>query len=303
MSKHGLHGLIPPMPTPLKATDVLDVDGLERLVERLIEGGVHGLFLLGTTGEGPSHSYELRREFIKRTSQLVNGRIPTIVGITDTIHTGSLDIAEAAAESGATALVASIPYYMPPSQQELVGYFKRLVTQLTLPLMLYNMPSMTKITFGMEALESLMDEEKIIGMKDSGGGMMWFHDLIRLSSNKRPDWCNLVGPDELLLEALMAGADGGVCAGPMIEPSRYVKTYNAFRRGDFDNARQAQESIHDLTSRIYHINKDSSSVVRGVKGALGLLGVCDDFPAEPLTRFDEEEKNRMTQHLKELELL
>ena len=78
------HGIIPPMVTPLNGPDTLDHEGLERLIEHLIGGGVHGLFILGTTGEGPSLGYRLRREVIDLTCKQVDGRVPVLSGITDT---------------------------------------------------------------------------------------------------------------------------------------------------------------------------------------------------------------------------
>src|SRR5580692_9044910 len=100
-------GIIPPIVTPLRARDELDVAGLERLIEHILGGGVHGLFVLGTTGEAPSLSYRLRRELIERTCRQVAGRVPVLVGITDTAIVEAISLSHFAAESGAQALVVS----------------------------------------------------------------------------------------------------------------------------------------------------------------------------------------------------
>src|SRR5215212_6781853 len=113
-------GIIPPIITPLKDRDTLDVEGLGRLVEHMIGGGVHGIFALGTTGEAPSLSYRLRREMVERTCKLVNGRVPVLVGITDTSFVESVNLAVHAAEQGAEAVVLSAPYYFPVGQPELI---------------------------------------------------------------------------------------------------------------------------------------------------------------------------------------
>src|SRR6476469_8365630 len=94
-----LKGIIPPMITPLRGRDELDVPGLERLVEHLISGGISGLFILGTTGEGPSLSYRLRRELVTYTGRFVRGRVKVLVGITDTAFVESVGIARHAAEA------------------------------------------------------------------------------------------------------------------------------------------------------------------------------------------------------------
>src|ERR1700740_1981819 len=106
-------GIIPPLITPLVQRDELDVAGLEKLIEHVLSGGVHGLFILGTTGEAPSLSYRLRRELIDAVCRFVRGRVPVLVGITDTAFVESVSLACHAADAGAEALVVSTPYYFP----------------------------------------------------------------------------------------------------------------------------------------------------------------------------------------------
>ncbi len=111
-----LRGIIPPMVTPLLDRDTLDVPGLERLIEHILRGGVHGLFVLGTTGEAPSLSHRLRRELVERTCRQVNDRVPVLVGITDTAFVESVQMACIAAEAGASAVVLAPPYYSLPAR-------------------------------------------------------------------------------------------------------------------------------------------------------------------------------------------
>ncbi|MFA7054684.1 MAG: dihydrodipicolinate synthase family protein, partial [Kiritimatiellia bacterium] len=109
-----LKGVVPPMVTPLLDNHTLDVMGLERLVEHILSGHVHGLFLLGTTGEAPDLSYELRHELVQRVCGQVGGRVPVMVGITDTVFSESVRLAESAARAGAEGVVAAPPYYFTP---------------------------------------------------------------------------------------------------------------------------------------------------------------------------------------------
>src|SRR6185312_5242098 len=111
-----LTGIIPPMITPLRGRDDLDVAGLERLIEHILAGGVSGLFILGTTVEGPGLSYRLRSELIQRTCKQVHQRVPILVGITDTSFVESVNVARSAGEFGADALVVAPPYYLPEAQ-------------------------------------------------------------------------------------------------------------------------------------------------------------------------------------------
>src|SRR6185436_15234991 len=117
-----LRGIVPPVVTPLLDRDTLDAAGLERLLEHIIAGGVSGLLLLGTTGEGPCLSYRLRRELIDRACRQVRGRVPVLIGITDTAFVESLALARHAADCGADAVVAAPPYYFPLGQPELQEY-------------------------------------------------------------------------------------------------------------------------------------------------------------------------------------
>ena len=125
--KSPLCGIIPPLVTPLKDNETLDVESLERLIEHLIAGGVHGLFILGTTGEEQSLSYRIRKQVIEETCRINQGRLPVLVCITDTSIEESVSLAHYAAECGASGVVSAPPYYFAPSQEELVMYYEELV--------------------------------------------------------------------------------------------------------------------------------------------------------------------------------
>ncbi|HOB34068.1 MAG TPA: dihydrodipicolinate synthase family protein, partial [Verrucomicrobiota bacterium] len=224
-------GIIPPIVTPLCGRDELDAAGLERLIEHVLAGGVHGLFLLGTTGEGPSLSYRLRRELIERACMQVRKRVPVLVGITDTAFEESVNMARIAANAGADAVVLAPPYYMPGAQPELQEYLEHLLPELPLPLLLYNMPSLTKVAYEVETVERAMDHEGIVGLKDSSGNMPYFHRLMALRG-RRPDWSLLMGPEELLFDALIVGAQGGVTGGANVFPKLYVAMLRAAWAGD-----------------------------------------------------------------------
>src|SRR5665648_11041 len=180
-----LKGVIPPVVTPLLDNNTLDIKGLENLVEHLVTGGVHGLFILGTTGEATSLSNELRKEFIKRTCDLVNHRIPVMVGITDTSFDGSIEIADFSQKAGADAVVVAPPYYIPISQTEMMDYLENLVPRLPLPMLLYNIPSYTKLHLAVKTVKAAK-ELGAIGIKDSSGDMLYlFLSLIHISEPTR----------------------------------------------------------------------------------------------------------------------
>jgi 4-hydroxy-tetrahydrodipicolinate synthase len=294
-----LTGIIPPLVTPLLDRDTLDVAGLERLVERVLSGGVSGLFLLGTTGEGASLSYRLRRELIERTGRLVNGRVPILVNVTDTSFIESVSLARHAADSGANALVVAPPYYLPAGQPELLEYLIHLVSELPLPLFLYNMPSLTKVSYEPETLRSAMEESRIVGLKDSSGNIGYFREVAALLNN-RPDWSLLVGPEDLLLEAIAAGGHGGVHGGANLFPKLYVCLCEAARNADSAKAGELHTIAVRVRASLYEIGRHPSSLIKGIKCALNCLGVCSDFMAEPFHRFRPEQRAIVEQRLAEL---
>jgi len=294
-----LCGVIPPMVTPLLDRDALDAPGLERLIEHILSGGVHGLFILGTTGEAPSLSHTLRRELIGRTCDQVAGRVPVLVGITDTAFVESINIAQNAKDVGAQGVVLAPPYYFPAGQPELLEYLQHLTPELPLPLFLYNMPSHTKLDFEPETVRAAADIPGVVGLKDSSANMVYFHQLQTLLRNK-PDFSLLVGPEELLGETLLLGGHGGICGGANLCPELYVDLYHAAQRRDLQEVARLHERVMQISTTIYSVGQYKSSYLKGLKCALSCLGICSDFLAEPFHRFREPERRLIARHLKDL---
>lgn len=291
MTIRRFHGIIPPLVTPLQDRDALDEAGLERLVERVIGGGVNGLFILGSTGEAPSLSYRLRREFINRVCRQVNGRMPVLVGITDTSFVESVNLAKHSADAGAAAVVLSTPYYFPAGQTELTSYVQHIVQELPLPLVLYNMPSLTKVWFEVETLQKLASIEKIIGIKDSSGDLAYYGKLMPLRT-QRPDWSIMIGPEAMLPQSMKLGGDGGVTGGANVFPRLFVECYQAVAAGDEARVQELSRIINDF-QRIYDVGKYASRFIKATKCCLSVLGVCDDFLAEPFNRFYPPDRERV----------
>jgi 4-hydroxy-tetrahydrodipicolinate synthase len=270
-------------------------------VEHVITGGVHGLFLLGTTGEGPSLSYRLRREFVERVCELNAGRVPILVGITDTSFSEAVQMAEWAAECEAQAVVVAPPYYFVASQAELDAYCKRLAETVELPVFLYNMPGLTKVAFEPDTVARLMDVPSIVGLKDSSAQMIYFHK-VRLITAARPDFTLLIGPEELLGESVLLGGHGGICGGANLVPGLYVTLYEAARVGDLELVRTLHERVIRLSNLLYTIGTPNSSYLRGLKCALSCLGLCEDMLAEPYRPFAANERKMVEERLKVLGL-
>jgi len=296
-----LRGVITPMVTPLLDRDTLDVEGLQRLIEHILAGGVHGLFILGTTGEAPSLGYRLRCELIERTCSQVADRVPVLVGITDTAFVESVRIAQLAHQAGAQAVVLAPPYYFPAGQPELLEYLEHLTRELPLPLFLYNMPSLTKMMFEPDTVRQAADLDGVVGLKDSSGNMNYFHQLQMLLKNK-PDFTLLVGPEELLGESVLLGGHGGVNGGSNMFPQLYVDLYNAAVRKELENVTTLHERVMQISTTIYSVGQYGSRYIKGTKCTLSYLGICSDFLAEPFHRFRPREREIIQGYVEKLGL-
>jgi dihydrodipicolinate synthase/N-acetylneuraminate lyase len=294
-----LRGIIPPMVTPLLNRDKLDTAGLERLIEHIIAGGVHGLFILGTTGEAPSLSYRLRYEVIERVCKQVKERVPVLVGITDTSFVESVNLACKARDGGADAVVLAPPYYFPAGQLELLEYLQHITPELPLPLFLYNMPSYTKLVFEPQTIRAAADYPNIAGIKDSSGNMIYFRRLQTMLKD-HPDFSLLMGREELLAEVVLLGGHGSVCGGANLLPGLYVELYNAACEKDLPKVEVLHQKVMKLSNAIYNVGQYESSYLKGIKCALSCIGICSDFMAEPFHRFRRTEHDRIQQYVEEL---
>jgi 2-dehydro-3-deoxy-D-pentonate aldolase len=293
-----LCGIVPPLVTPLAGRDELDVAGLDRLLDHVLAGGVTGVFVLGTTGEASSLGARLKAELIDRTCQRVAGRVPVLVGVTDNAVVRALETARRAAEAGAAAVVVSTPYYIPLEQAELLAYVRAIVAEQPLPVFLYNIPRLTRTAFEPETIARLAELPRVVGIKDSSG------DLAVLAAMRervsRPDWTFLVGPEALLADAVLAGAHGCVGAGSNLEPALLAAVYRAAAERDLTRVADLRRRLAGM-DRIYRTSTGQASVIRGLKCALSLRGLCDARMAEPYRPCDETERAKIREFLAELD--
>jgi 4-hydroxy-tetrahydrodipicolinate synthase len=281
-----LGGIIVPLATPLLDRGRIDHPSLARLLDHVIAGGISGVFVLGTTGEGPGLSPDARREAVHSVCLNVAGRVPVLVGVSDTSAVETLRLTEYAAQEGAAAAVLAPPFYFVPGQEELIGYFERVIPQLALPVYLYNIPSLTKVPITPETARAATAIPGVSGFKDSSGDMEYFA-AIRAAMPAERGFEVFCGPEELLAEALRLGADGGVCGGANLFPELYVGLCRAFERGQHEAVAQLQSRILDVSGRIYNAGEGNSSYLRGLKCALQGLDLCSDNMAEPFSPLGE----------------
>jgi 4-hydroxy-tetrahydrodipicolinate synthase len=293
-----LKGVIPPVVTPLIDGKRLDYHGLENLVEHLLNGGVHGLILLGTTGEGPSLSLNLRREFLKKATELVDGRVPVLVGIADNVVSDAIEMAAFAGSIGVEAALVAPPSYFPIDESEAIAYFAHLTEFLPLPFLLYNIPSHTKINLSL-AVVKRAQELGAIGIKDSSGNLDSYYEMLNTFKDT-PDFSVLMGTELFLPETIQYGGQGVVAGGANMFPELFVALYHACLNQDVERISILHAKVIRIHHTIYKVGKGVSRFIKGTKCTLDAMGICNDSMAYPHQRFSKSDREKIGLHVGEL---
>ena len=295
-----LSGLIPPMVTPLDAKRRLDKKGTKNMVNHLLKGGVDGIFLLGTTGEGPHLSYAIREELVKTVCRLVKGRVSVLVGITETDMDDAVAFASKCKAHGAAAVVAAPPYYFKLTQAECVAWFTEMADCLPLPLVVYDMPAHTDTVIEPATIAKLAAHPNIVAMKDSSSIIALFNKF-RIALEPFADKFSLfMGPDEAMGEAVLLGADGGVCTGANLWPAQFKAMYLAAKSGDVEKVRRLQRFTTMSSYLLYGLGQGQIGFLKGVKAALAEMGLIQNVLAAPFTPFESAERRKVKSAIKTL---
>lgn len=290
-----LKGIIVPLVTPLLQSDMLDADHLRELIDHVLVKQVNGIFILGTTGESSNLSCAIRQQIIEETCKYAGQRTTVLVGIINLPLSEAIIMTRFAGENGADAVVLSSPFF-PITQNEIFEYTKQFSQNSSLPVYLYNKPDATEIVFNIDTLKKLLGLQNIAGIKDSFGDMDYFKELIQLKEI-RSDWSVLMGLEQLLTEALLLGADGGVTGGANLFPGLYVDLYHA--------------AIEKRTSEIQYLDKIVKDIVRhiyqpeylgGLKYALSCKQLCKETTANSRQAAGRTQKEQIEQFLQNLDL-
>jgi dihydrodipicolinate synthase/N-acetylneuraminate lyase len=287
-----LRGVITPLVTPLRNRHSLDEDSLERLVEHVISGGVHGLFVLGSTGEAPSLSLDLRCCVIRRTSEIAGNRVPLVVNVADTAFEDSVRLANESAEVGAFAVALSPPCYFPLDQRQLRAYIANFCERSPLPVFLYNVPQFAHTALKPSTVCQLAELPNVIGLKNSDGSLEYLR-TVQAGLAHRHDFSLLVGNEEIFLTALQIGADGGICGGANMFPKIFVRLFEAAANGNDAEADKLQQTVVQVSEAVYRVGPSETSYLRGLKRALAVLELIEDVLAEPLQNFDSAERAQL----------
>lgn len=287
-----LSGIVPPLVTPLTPEGRLDEPAVVRLIEHIIAGGVSGVFVLGTTGEGPCLNAGLQAAMVKASVKAVAGRIPVLVGITSSVVEDSRALARVSADAGADALVLAPPFYLPAVGADLRKHAELVLASAPLPLFLYNMPSLVKTPIPLDVVAWAMDQPGIAGLKDSSGDFIYFHRVLQLTK-ARKDFAVFIGPEEMLGDAVLFGAHGGVCGGAQVFPKLYVHLAKAAKAGEMDRVRDLNNRLQAISKHLYGTTGYAANVIRGIKVALHLKGLAGDTLSEPFGVATEADRDRI----------
>lgn len=284
-----IHGVVPPVVTPLTADRRFDGASFERNINRLMDAGVHGLFVLGSSGEVAFSTDTRRREVLEATTSIVQGKLPILAGVIDTQTERVLGHIRAAEEYGVDGVVVTAPFYALGGPAQVERHFRALRENTDLPIFAYDLPVCVHTKLGVDLLMRLANDGVIQGVKDSSGDDVSFRFLVQENKAAGRPLSLLTGHEVVVDGAYLSGADGSVPGLGNVDPAGYVRQWNAYQAGDWETVRSEQDRLAQLM-RIATVVQGVAGYGAGVgafKTALMLLGVFDTNqmpePVEALT--------------------
>lgn len=271
-------GVIPPVVTPDTPDHELDVPSFERLINYMIDGGVDGLFFLGSSGEVVFSTDERRDQIVREAVRIVAGRVPVLVGIIDTETERVIEQGKRAIALGADALVATAPFYALGGSVEAEEHFRCLHEAFgDVPLFAYDIPVCVHTKLGWKMLAKLGAEGVLAGVKDSSGDDVSFRYLCQENEKLGHPLSVLTGHEIVVDGAYLSGADGSVPGLANVEPKGYVRMWKAAQEGDWTTVKAEQDRLNEI-SHIFDVTKGLVGYAGGVgafKTALWLMGIFD----------------------------
>ena len=273
MARPSFRGVFTALVTPFRG-GVLDEAAFVALVERQIEGGVHGLVPVGTTGETSTLSHEEHRRVVQLCVETARGRVPVVAGAGSNATAEAIELTRHAKEVGADAALVVTTYYNRPSQEGLYRHYAAINDAVDLPVLVYNVPSRTSVDISNETLQRLSKLPHVVGVKDATGDMARA-SLQRLTCGE--GWVMLSGDDPTALGYVAHGGHGCISVTSNVAPRACAEFYNALLQGDWPGALARQDRLIRLHKALF---LDSSPAP--TKFALARLGLCADEARLPI---------------------
>ncbi len=290
-------GIIPAMASPITAEGRVHEGALRRLVNHLIDGGVHGLFPVGSQGEFFALTFEQKKEIVRITVDETRGRVPVYAGTGAVTTREVIETTKMARDLGVSAVSILTPYFLVPSQKELIEHYLAVAKAVPdLPILLYSNPDRTQVPFPVSTVLELAAVENIVGIKDSSGDMSLTGEYIRLTRGM--DFHVLAGRDTLIYATLCYGGTGSICATANVDPRVPVEIYEAFIAGDHKRALEAQYRLAPLRVAF---GLGTFPVV--IKEALNLIGIEAGEAIRPVGPMTPENREKLRRILDEMGML
>jgi 4-hydroxy-tetrahydrodipicolinate synthase len=260
-----IRGIIPPVVTPMKPNEDVDIPRLKTHIDRMIAAGVHGIFVLGTTGECCSLDEREKQEVVAAAVAHVNRRVPVFAGTGAETTRESIRVTKMAEKEGVDGVSVITPYFIMPTQTEIADHYRRIAEQTPLPIVLYSNPATCGgLKIEPETVARLAEVKNIRGIKDSSGDLQNYIEMVRLVP---ADFACLIGRDTLICASLIFGGKGAVPASCNIAPEYCVAIYEAFQRGDLEASKAAQAKLSPV-----RISLTFGTAPGAVKVAMKLIG-------------------------------
>jgi 4-hydroxy-tetrahydrodipicolinate synthase len=270
-----LKGVYPAMATPLTPDEKVDKPGVRKLARYLLDGGVYGLVVLGSTGEFPAMTESMRREVIETALDEVNGKVPVLIGCGEPGTQRTIEQVNFAATTKADGVLVAVPYYFPLDQTAVIKHYQMIADASKLPVCMYNFPQMTKITIAPDTVAKMAAHKNIIGIKDSSGDFIGMQRYIEATAGE--NFAVMSGNPAVGLSAYELGAKGGIYAGCSLFPKQCVDGYNAFIKGDMAAAVAMQKKV-SLIPLMGGFGPNAAVI----KFGLSKLGVCGPTVTAPM---------------------
>lgn len=297
MKIEDLKGIIPPIVTPVDEMEHVDEAALVRVIEHVLSGGVHGVFVMGSNGEFYAMDKSNQKKAIEVTVKHVAKRVPVYAGIGAITTRECIDLARQAESAGADAITILPPMFIKLTDEELYDHFKAVADAISIPVLLYNNPGKTANNISVGLLKKLAQIPTIIGVKNTS---MDFGQTIQYidATRHQPDFRVLSGIDFYIFATLAYGGYGAVAGTANVAPRLVSDIYDHYAAGDLDKAREAQFDLIPLR-RTY----DFGSFPVVMKDALNLMGLDLGHPVRPIQHTGEAKMAELKDVLSDLGLL
>ena len=284
------------MITPLKGDDQIDREGTVRLTEHILAGGVHALFLLGTTGEAQSLSYKCRYDFVELVCRQVAGRVPVLAGCMDTSTARVIDNIKAFEQMGGQTAVVTPEFYSRHSTpDETIRHFEQVAKHTEADIFIYNIPPFTGNTMSPKAVFEMATFDHIVGYKDTSGQ---FGDFLRCLNHFRgTDFMLFQGMTQLAGVSLLMGADGFIPNISPVVPELCLKVYDYAKAGDIEKLKVYCELLLEAQDSF----SNAKYGIAACKAACSMLGFMDQRMCQPSEPVTPEQKEKIRQALQRVE--